>query len=128
MRYQDDAYATSVRARVLACRPAGDRWEALLDDSVLYPEGGGQPDDRGTVAGVPVLGLRKHEGGLVHVLAEPVEGEVEVALDWARRFDHMQQHSGQHLLSAMAQDRFGLPTDVRRWRCGIKYIDGRCSR
>lgn len=110
MRFHHDPTATTLRTPVLACTPVGDRWEVLLADTVLYPESGGQPDDHGTVAGQAVRGLRKEVGGVVHVLEAPVEGEVEVRLDWARRFDHMQQHSGQHLLSAIAEDRFGLPT------------------
>jgi Ser-tRNA(Ala) deacylase AlaX len=81
-----------------------------LADTVLFPEGGGQPADHGTVGGEGVRGLRRDGEDVVHLLGAPVEGEVVVALDWARRFDHMQQHSGQHLLSAIAQDRFGLPT------------------
>lgn len=105
-----DPYLDSVRTQVRSCAREGDDWGVILADELLYPEGGGQPSDHGTIAGMPVSSLRKTRDGVVHVIAGPVEGEVEVVLDRARRFDHMQQHSGQHLLSAIAQDRFGLPT------------------
>ena len=88
----------------------GQSW-AVLEDTVLYPEGGGQPCDRGTANGIEVLEVRSHAGELRHRLAGPLaEGPVALVLDWARRFDHMQQHTGQHLLTALAQDRFGWPT------------------
>lgn len=105
-----DSYATSVRTQVRSCLREGDGWAVILADELLYPEGGGQPSDHGTIDGMPVTTLRKTRDGVVHTIAGPVEGEVEVVLDRVRRFDHMQQHSGQHLLSAIAQDRFGLPT------------------
>jgi len=97
---------------VLSCTPRDDGlFDLLLADCVLYPEGGGQPGDRGTVAGVAVLDTQPVAGG-VRLLAEgPVEpGPHEVVVDWDRRFDHMQQHSAQHLLSALAQDHLGLAT------------------
>jgi alanyl-tRNA synthetase len=83
----------------------------VLSDTVLYPEGGGQPSDGGTVDGVPVLDVRRIETGTEHVLAAAVEAdEVTVELDWSGRFDHMQQHTAQHLLTAVAADRFGWET------------------
>lgn len=105
-----DPTLRSVRTRVRSCLREGEAWALLLEDELLYPEGGGQPDDHGEIEGMPVRALRRSPEGLLHVVDGPLEGEVEVRLDWARRFDHMQQHSGQHLLSAIAQDRFGLPT------------------
>jgi misacylated tRNA(Ala) deacylase len=108
---QRDAYLATVTTQVITCRLAGDRFEVLPAKTVLYPEGGGQPADRGTLGGQPVLELRRGVGGaLWHVLEAPAEGEVAIALDWARRYDHMQQHTAQHLLTALAQDRHGLAT------------------
>jgi alanyl-tRNA synthetase len=84
---------------------------AVLEDTILYPEGGGQPADRGTLNGVAVLDVQKKDGAIRHTLAAPVAaGPADLRLDWDRRFDHMQQHTGQHLLSAVAQDRFGWET------------------
>ncbi|HKJ02531.1 MAG TPA: alanyl-tRNA editing protein, partial [Longimicrobiales bacterium] len=83
----------------------------ILADTILYPEGGGQPADGGTVGGVPVVDVRKTAGAIRHVLASPApSGPVTVELDWTRRFDHMQQHTAQHLLTAVADQRFGWPT------------------
>jgi Ser-tRNA(Ala) deacylase AlaX len=83
-------------------------------DTILYPGGGGQPPDEGTLAGVRVAGVRWTGRGWRHALhaAEPpaLDGPVAVAVDWVRRFDHMQQHTAQHVLSALADDRWGWPT------------------
>jgi Ser-tRNA(Ala) deacylase AlaX len=83
-------------------------------DTILYPGGGGQPADEGTLAGIPVSSVRWDVGGWRHELeaAEPPAhtGQVGIAIDWHRRFDHMQQHTAQHVLTAIAQDRWGWPT------------------
>lgn len=97
---------------VRSCAPRADgRYDLLVDDSVLYPEGGGQPADHGTVAGVAVVDVQKVEGGLLHVALGPVPpGPARVQLDPVRRWDHTQQHSAQHLLTALALQRLGLRT------------------
>ncbi len=84
---------------------------AILADTILFPEGGGQPADRGSINGVAVHDVQWIEGEARHYAAAPLApGRAEVHLDWERRFDHMQQHTGQHLLTAVAQDRFGWAT------------------
>ncbi len=106
-----DARQTHVTARVLACEPCEGGFAVIPAETVLFPEGGGQPSDAGTLAGQPVLELRRREdGGVEHVVAAPVAGEVTIEVDWARRLDLMQQHSGQHLITAVALARFGLAT------------------
>jgi alanyl-tRNA synthetase len=108
--YLLDAYLRSFRARVLEVRDLDGRPAAILDRTAFYPEGGGQPGDRGTLGGVRVLDTQEQGGAVLHVLAQALQpGEVAAEIDWARRFDHMQQHHGQHLLSA-AFDRLGAPT------------------
>ncbi|NNM31417.1 MAG: hypothetical protein HKO53_00030, partial [Gemmatimonadetes bacterium] len=91
-RYEVDAYARSLTTRVLDV--AQDEPWITLADTVLYPEGGGQPSDHGQVAGLGVVDLAVGEGGIRHLLSESVPArpgdEVEVTLDWDRRFDHMQ--------------------------------------
>ena len=107
--YLSDPYLRSFRARVVEMRDLDGKPAAILDRSAFYPEGGGQPGDRGSLGGVHVLDTQERDGAVLHLVEKPIGGEVEGALDWARRFDHMQQHHGQHLLSA-AFDKVGAPT------------------
>ena len=105
--YERDPRATSLDTRVLHGGEEQGRPFAILEDTILYPEGGGQPCDFGTINGVAVLDVQKRDGEIRHTLEAPVpEGPAALRLDWTRRFDHMQQHTGQHLLTAAAQDRF----------------------
>ena len=109
--YHQDACCRSVTASVVRCEPLeGGRHGVVLDRTVLFAEGGGQPSDRGQVGGQEVLELRRQGEEVMHVLGASVSGRVEVRLDWARRHDHMQQHTAQHLLTAVAQDRLGYQT------------------
>jgi alanyl-tRNA synthetase len=109
--YEREPYRRTLETAVVAAGSEGGRPWAVLEDTILYPEGGGQPPDRGTLNGVAVLDVQRKDGAIRHVLAAPVgPGPADVRLDWERRFDHMQQHTGQHLLSAVAQDRFGWET------------------
>ncbi len=108
---QRDARLERVTTTVCSCTPAEHGFAVVPAETVLFPEGGGQPSDAGTLAGQPVLALRRRDdGGVEHVVAAPVEGTVEIVLDLARRLDLMQQHSGQHLITALALARFDLPT------------------
>jgi misacylated tRNA(Ala) deacylase len=108
--FEEDSTLRQVTTRVRSCRPEGDRFAVVLEEALLYPGGGGQPEDRGTIAGVPVEELREEGGDILHLLGSPVAGEVEVVLDWPRRFDHMQQHTAQHIITATAQRELGLRT------------------
>ena len=109
--YLQDPYLRSFRARVTEARELDGKPAAVLDRSAFYPEGGGQPGDRGTLGAAAVLDTREHDGAVLHLLDRPLQpgSEVEGAIDWARRLDHMQQHHGQHLLSA-AFERAGAAT------------------
>jgi Ser-tRNA(Ala) deacylase AlaX len=109
--FEREPYRTELAVRVVETGVEEGRPWAVLDDTVLYPEGGGQPADRGLLGGVPVLDVQAAGGAIRHYLASAVaEGPAVVRLDWDRRFDHMQQHTGQHLLTAVAADRFGWQT------------------
>ena len=109
--YERDPFATSLETRVLRVGDENGRPFAILEDTVFYPEGGGQPCDLGTLNGVAVVDVQKREGEVRHYLGQAVsEGPASLSLDWARRFDHMQQHTGQHLLTAVAQDQFRWET------------------
>jgi alanyl-tRNA synthetase len=109
--YEREPYRTTLDASVVRSGLENGQPYAVLDDTILYPEGGGQPADHGFLNEIAILDVQSKSGELRHYLAAPVApGPVRVRLDWERRFDHMQQHTGQHLLSALAQDRFGWET------------------
>ena len=116
--YQSDSFQTHFSAKVLDLRSdradhpdSSTRLAVFLDRTVFYPTGGGQPNDTGLLAGLPVVDVCESEEGPFHVVelrdagGRPrgahltIGAEVEGAVDWGRRFDHMQQHSGQHILS-----------------------------
>jgi len=100
----DDAYTTRFTARVLGAGSHRGRLALELESTYFYPESGGQEADRGTIGRIPVLDVQADDDGRVwHVVAPETAapaGEAEAEVDWARRFDHMQQHTGQHVLSA----------------------------
>jgi alanyl-tRNA synthetase len=109
--YERDPYLQELETETIATGVEDGRPFAILADTVLYPEGGGQPADRGLLGGIAVLDVQWRGGLIRHYLEKPVEvGPADIRLDWRRRFDHMQQHTGQHLLTAVAHDRFGWPT------------------
>lgn len=109
--YEREPYRATLDASILETGDESGRPYAILSDTILFPEGGGQPPDHGFLNDVEVLDVQAQGGEIRHYVAAPVApGPVRVRLDWERRFDHMQQHTGQHLLSAVAQDRFGWPT------------------
>lgn len=100
--YYDDAYLREFSARVTERLTHEGRPAVILDRSAFYPTSGGQPNDTGTLSGVAVLDVaaRKEDGAVIHVLAgELAEDDVTGLIDWPRRFDYMQHHSGQHILS-----------------------------
>lgn len=99
--YYSDCYLREFEARVLAAEPEARGFRVFLDRSAFYPDSGGQPPDRGTLGGIPVMDVIEQDDAVAHVLERKPEGErVTGQIDWPRRFDHMQQHTGQHVLSA----------------------------
>ncbi len=112
LQAQLDPRLSRLTATVVSCeRVEGGLFAVILSQTPFYPEGGGQPADEGSVAGIPVRSvMRTADGDVIHILGSEVSGTVEVAVDFARRFDHMQQHTAQHLLSALALERFGWRT------------------
>jgi alanyl-tRNA synthetase len=113
--YYDDSYTTTFRSRVRALGEHRGRPALELESSFFYPESGGQEADRGELAGAPVVDVQADDDDRVwHVLAAPsprAAGEdVEGRVDWARRFDNMQQHTGQHILSAALERVLDAPT------------------
>lgn len=118
--YYDDSYLQTFDARVLSCLPAKPfatessvtpAWEVVLDQSAFYPSSGGQPQDLGCLGNAKVLDVRDDGEDVLHIVdRELAIGPIQGSIQWQRRFDHMQQHTGQHLLSAMFHERFGRPT------------------
>ncbi len=109
--YHMDPYQRAFEAKVLSCEPAGEgKWAVLLSDTCFYPTGGGQPCDLGMLDDTPVLDVSQadEDGPIYHLLPSPlpVGKTVHGAIDWARRYDHMQQHTGQHILSHAVYERF----------------------
>jgi alanyl-tRNA synthetase len=89
----------------------GTVWGLLLDRTAFYPTSGGQPHDLGKIGDANVLDVRDEGDEILHLVdRRPADPDVSCCVNWPRRLDHMQQHTGQHLLSAMFQERFGLPT------------------
>ena len=104
-----DSHIKTFKAKVLSCEKSKHGYDVILDKTAFYPEGGGQPGDRGTVGGVTVTDT--HEAGehVVHYCESPVEvgTEVDCAIDWDWRFRLMQQHSGEHMVSGFIHEAFG---------------------
>ena len=99
--YYTDCYLREFEAHVIAVEPSANGFRAFLDKTAFYPESGGQPSDRGMLGGSKVLDVVDEGDTVVHLLdSRPDSDAVKGAIDWARRFDHMQQHTGQHVLSA----------------------------
>src|SRR5262245_37059734 len=101
--YYSDSYHSSFDATVLKCDPQGDSYAVVLDRTAFYPTSGGQPFDVGSLGEARVRDvIDTDEGDIIHIVdrALAVSATVDGRVDWQRRFDHMQQHTGQHVLSA----------------------------
>ena len=103
-------------AGILELRPAGGGiTQVILDKTIFYPDGGGQPGDRGSINGVPLLDVAEKNGEILHMVSDAGAGKLrpgaaELILDSRRRLDFTQHHSGQHILSAAILRRLGAPT------------------
>jgi len=130
--YFDDPYKVEFEAQVRDRRRLGEQAAYVLDQTAFYPESGGQPADHGTLNGIPVVDIVEDEGEILHVLAASLEADrVKGKIDWARRFDHMQQHAGQHILSQSFFElfcgetrSFHLGESVSTLEIGLKELSG----
>ena len=122
--YYEDVYMKEFTAKVVSCEADGPKWKIVLDQTAFYPEGGGQPADQGTMVLMgdaaeasrelcascccKVEDVHEKDGQIVHTCDRPMEVGSTVCgmIDWERRFDHMQQHSGEHIVSGMICSHF----------------------
>ena len=107
--YYEDVYKKEFTARVLECRQGKTGYEVILDQTAFYPEGGGQPSDIGTLGEAVVKEVHEKNGELLHYTDRALEPgtEVQGKINWDRRFDLMQQHSGEHIVSGLIHEAFG---------------------
>lgn len=107
--YEQDPYLTTFSAAVQSCTQSKKGYDIVLDQTAFYPEGGGQPCDLGILGGTEVLDVQERGGQIIHTCKDPLEpgSTVTGTIDWARRFDLMQQHSGEHIVSGFAHSRWG---------------------
>lgn len=107
--YDLNPYTEEFDAQVVSCNLNNDVYEIVLDRTAFYPEGGGQPADRGTLGTVNVLDVQEKAETIIHYCDAPLaEGtQVHGAIDWNRRFDLMQNHSGEHIVSGLIHQLYG---------------------
>ncbi len=107
--YYEDSHLREFDAAVLSCEKTEKGWAVILDATAFYPEGGGQACDLGTLGGVNVLDVQERGEDIIHLCGGPlaVGSTAAGVIDWLRRFDQMQQHSGEHILSGLIHGKFG---------------------
>lgn len=110
--YQIDAYKKKFKADIVSLKQKDNKYHIVLDKTYFYPKGGGQPSDRGKISKIEVEYVYKDNEEVVHVLKEEPQEKKDLncKIDWERRFDFMQQHTGQHLLSAVLKNDYNLNT------------------
>ena len=109
--YYADSYLREFDAAVIDAHPRDAHVGVVLDRTAFYPTSGGQPHDAGTLNNLAVIDvLEDEEDRIVHVVSERLQGTVTGTVDWSRRFDHMQQHTGQHILSQACVRALGAQT------------------
>lgn len=109
--YFDDPYKWEFSARIIDRIRFGEFPAVVLDQTCFYPEGGGQPSDKGTINGMDILEVVEHEGRILHVLSRDIKDKnIQGKVDGSIRFDHMQQHAGQHVLSQAFYELYGAET------------------
>ena len=107
--YYADSFLKEFTATVISCTQVKNGWEVTLDATAFYPTGGGQECDTGILGGAHVLDVKEQGEQIIHLCDAPLEvgSAVHGAIDWERRFDHMQQHSGEHLVMGQIYGKFG---------------------
>lgn len=123
--YYDNAYLTEFDAQVLDCRAKGEGFDVLLDRSAFYPTSGGQPFDTGELGGARVLDVFVEGEEVWHTVSRALEvgSRVHGRIDWPRRFDHMQQHAGDHMIASALHRLFGGVTIGLHISAEVSTID-----
>ena len=105
--YYEDSHLREFTATVTGCKEVKNGWEVTLDATAFYPEGGGQPCDVGVLGDAKVLAVREEGEQVIHLCDKPLSGAVTGQIGWNRRFDLMQQHSGEHMVSGVVHKLYG---------------------
>ena len=107
--FYHDSHLKEFEAHVVSCENAGDLFKIVLDKTVFFPEGGGQYADTGVLGGVNVLDVHEKNDIIYHTTDAPLEPGVKVSgkINWEERFEKMQQHTGEHIISGIVNERFG---------------------
>ncbi len=106
--YQENSYLTSLCSTVVSCDKKNDLYEVVLDKTIFYPHlSGGQPKDEGILNNLKVIDVIEKDDEIIHVVKNSVEGSVNLEIDFEVRFDYMQQHTGQHILSFAIAKLYG---------------------
>ncbi len=121
--YHADSYLIEFAADVVETRPWGERLAVVLDRTAFYPTSGGQPHDLGTLDGHAVVDVVEDGERILHITAETVTGQVVGRIDWPRRVDHMQQHTGQHIVSQAFLQVLGAQTRSVHFGVEVSTID-----
>ncbi|MFV2047594.1 alanyl-tRNA editing protein [Metabacillus sp. YM-086] len=109
--YYEDVYQTEFSSKVIKRDRDESGYFVVLQETAFYPTGGGQPFDKGTLNAINVLNVEEVDGEIRHYVETSIDvEEVKGVIDWERRFDHMQQHAGQHILTAAFEDNLGYKT------------------
>ncbi|MFH1964994.1 MAG: alanine--tRNA ligase-related protein [Acidobacteriota bacterium] len=124
--YSGDSYLSEFKAEITRVVPCQNGWEVSLSRTAFYPESGGQPADQGWINDVPVVNVVDTSEGPVHIVSTGnlfVSQEVQCRIDWNRRFDYMQHHTGQHILSQAFLEICGTATVSFHLSCDSATID-----
>ncbi|MGL6173966.1 MAG: alanyl-tRNA editing protein [Cellulosilyticaceae bacterium] len=130
--YYEDSYLECFKSKVLECKKCEEGYRIVLEKTAFYPEGGGQPSDRGNLNEIEVNHVFIKENVIYHMTNQSIDEGVEVEgrIDFRRRWDYMQQHSGEHILSGIIKERYGY-SNVG-FHLGDEYMtadfDGEISR
>lgn len=108
--FYQDAYLKEFDAKVISCTACKNGFDVVLEDTAFYPEGGGQPFDTGTLDGIEVFDVQRDRQDVIHHYVKEAlkeENVVHGVIDWNRRLDFMQNHSGEHIVSGLIHKHFG---------------------